>query len=75
MVRSTRKRVKAQVFRGFKSHLHRHSPAQTPALTDDGRMPHAALVSFIGLSYARRAVPPPGSAAVVVPGHRGAGRA
>ena len=24
VVRNTRKRVKAQVFRGFKSHLHRH---------------------------------------------------
>ena len=25
--------------------------AQTPALADDRRMPQAALVSFIGLSY------------------------
>jgi len=73
VVRSTRKRVKAQVFRGFKSHLHRHSPAPTPALTDGSRVPQAPVVSFIGLSYARRAVRPPGSAAAVVPGHRGPG--
>jgi len=41
---------------------------------DDRRMPQAALVSFIGLSYELRTVPPPGSAAGVVPGHGPAGR-
>ena len=47
--------------------------AQTPALADGSRVPQAPVVSFIGLSFEPRAVRPPGSAAAVVPGHRGPG--
>ena len=74
VVHSPRKRVKGQPFRGFKSHLHRHSPAPTPALTDGSRVPQPPVVSFIGLSYEPRTVPPPGPAATVVPGHGCCGR-
>ena len=72
--RSPRKRVRGQPLRGFKSHLHRRWPARTPVLTAGRRARRGPLVSFGGLSYEPHAVPSPGSAAAVVPGHGHRGR-